>query len=390
MAKKNKSVLSNLNVLQGLFDADGSFEAKVYSGKQKPISFHVNIIFSQEEKEVLQLVVESLSSIAKISEREILNESGSISIGNSISLAFSNEASQALLKHWETSPPKAPTKYLDYRIATILVKVSQSDSTYNAATGVVNELLPNLGLEDEKIAGLSLLYLRYRMFGKIKDNKNPKLKPIETFYKSLNASKDEIDQSIAIGEQLYEPIKQDYETCQSTIQIDENYLLGYHIGDGSFWLQTQFDKNCKSFRTKFTWSLTDCKENLPLLRAIKNKLLFHNIPFAGEANPDKESGIVKYPTFCRLEITSIQAQEKWLALIKKWDWQNLPKVRQNQYDFFQEAYEIYNSKNFRSDLSLMEKVIYIKWNMNPKTNYKKQGTFETDIKNVQTYFQKTN
>lgn len=95
MTKKNKSVLNDLNVLQGFFDADGSFEVKVYSGEQKPISFHVNIIFSQQEGGLLQQVVEALSSEAKISERKILNESGTSSIGRSISLAFSNKAAQS-------------------------------------------------------------------------------------------------------------------------------------------------------------------------------------------------------------------------------------------------------------------------------------------------------
>lgn len=95
-------------------------------------------------------------------------------------------------------------------------------------------------------------------------------------------------------------------------------------------------------------------------------------------------------SYSRLEITSIQAQLKWIKLTNKWGWKNLPQVRQDQYDLFQEALEIYNSPNFRSDLSLMERVIFIKWNMNPKTNYKKQGSFEKDLDNVRAYFQKTN
>lgn len=159
---------------------------------------------------------------------------------------------------------------------------------------MVNELLPNLGLQNEKVAGLALLFLRYCMFGKIKTNKNPNLKPIETYYKQLNVSKDEIAQSITIGKQLYEPIKQNFENHQKNIQISENYLLGYHIGDGSFWVQTTFGKECGTFRTQFAWSLTDCKENLPLLRAIKNKLISDQIPFS-EEKPGKESGIVDLP-----------------------------------------------------------------------------------------------
>nr|YP_764365.1 putative site-specific DNA endonuclease [Stigeoclonium helveticum]ABF60215.1 putative site-specific DNA endonuclease [Stigeoclonium helveticum] len=385
--KTKNSALSNKSVVQGFFDADGSFQAKVYSGKRKPISFHVNIIFSQREKEVLAAVLNSLNSTSKISEREIINDSGTESIGNSISLAFSNEAGQLLRKLWETNPPNAPTKYLDYCIAKILFQVSES--SLNTAENVVNKLLPNLGLQDEKVAGLALLYLRYRMFGATKNNKNPKLKPIEDYYELINATQDQIDQSISIGQQLYEPIKQSYESRQSNIQISKDYLLGYHIGDGSFWIQSTFGEECQSFRVNFSWSVTDCQENLPLLKAIKTKLESHNIAFP-KSKKGKESGIADYTTYSRLQISSLRACLKWVKLLGEWDWKDLPQVRQNQYDLFLEALEIYTLPNFRSDLSLLERIIHIKWSLNPHTNYKKKGSLEGDLEKVRTYFHKTN
>lgn len=93
-----------LEQIQGFFDADGSFQVKVYTGTQKPVSFHVNVIFSQKESDVLQCVIDSLGAVnskghrqKKISARNIENKSGTQSIGRSISIAFSSNAGKTLL-----------------------------------------------------------------------------------------------------------------------------------------------------------------------------------------------------------------------------------------------------------------------------------------------------
>lgn len=41
-----------LNLIRGIFDSDGSFEAKIYLGTDKPVSFHLNIIFPQKDRSV--------------------------------------------------------------------------------------------------------------------------------------------------------------------------------------------------------------------------------------------------------------------------------------------------------------------------------------------------
>lgn len=373
--------LLNIDMVQGFFDADGSFEAKVYLGTQKPISFHVNIIFSQKETDVLQAVLDTTAahnskgnSLKKISARTIINLSGTQSIGNSISIAFSSNAGQNLLEVWKTQPPKAPTKFLDYSIAKILAEVSETqDST---AVGVVKKHLPNIVLQDEKVAGLALLWLRFRMYGKTKDSRNPNLKPITSYYTELGVSQHQIDQSITIGKQLYVGIEKALAMHIANLTITDDYLVGYHIGDGSFSIQNIFE--VKSFKAKFSWTVTDCAENLPLLKAIGSELKSKGVQFVGLSG---------YTTYFKLRVSSIDGNQK---LVNLWKGKILPQVRKNQYECFSKAIEIYTLPNFRNDLSLLEEFIRLTWRMNPGTTSKRAGSLEDDLVKIQHWFNNRN
>jgi len=387
-----------LEVIQGFFDADGSFEAKVYLGKRKTISFHVNILFSQKEKDVLEAVLFSINSQNQINERTITNASGTISTGNSIGNSLSSDSGQLLLDFWEKNPPKAPTKYLDYRIAKIIYKVAQDLNT--TSLDVVNELLPELNLQSERVASLALLYLRFQMYGKIKDNSNPELYKITYYYKKVSATKDEIAQGETIGKQLFEPIQQDYEICKSNFNMDisNNYLLGYHIGDGSFWVSNKFP-NKRSFRSTFYWSLTDCTDNRALLKSIKNKLISENVPFP-KPQQRKESaktkklkeyaepGISDYTTYLKLQLSSKEACGKLLELFSKcdFDFQNLPEKRLNQYTLFVKAYNMYFSPNFRKNLSVLQEFIRITWQINPTKESASNSSEQEELEKVAIYY----
>jgi hypothetical protein len=381
------------NQITGFFDADGSFEAKVYIGTQKPISFHVNIIFSQKSRDALQDVINSLEatnskgpSPKSISSREIINPSGTTSTGNSISLAFSSDGGIALLNAWVKNPPKAPTKLLDYKIVKILAEVSESQ-TSTALDVVKKHLNPNstVGTTDELTAGLALLWLRYRMFGKTKSNKNPKLLPINHYYTKTGATQAQIAESVQIGQQLYNPIEQEYQQhCQMLLstpgqnlaKICEDYLLGYHMGDGSFQIQTEFGNGNSTFKSRFRWTLTDCEENKPLLVAIQNYLTTQNV---------SSSTIQPYITYNRLTISNYLG---CLALVSLWKGKPLSKVRLNQYNCFVKALNLYNLDNFKADLALAEDFIRLKWDMNKATNSKKQGDLPTDLGKIRDWFKK--
>lgn len=376
------NITFSFETIQGFFDADGSYEAKVRVGTQKLISFHVNIIFSQKDKDVLQAILNSIGadltkeearseSLEKkvISQRVTQNESGTTSITHSISLAFSNPYGKALLKFWQSNPPKAPTKLLDFRIARILAEVKTT-----TASQVVNKYLPNSEIPNERIASLALLWLRYRMFGKVKKSRNPGLIPIEVYYSELRATPAEIQQSVVIGQQLFAPIQQEINGfAPISSSLSNDYLLGYHIGDGSFQIETIFGPNNQSFKAKFLWTATDCTQNLALLEAIKQKLNSDGIG----------SGITDYTTYKKLHVSGIENGKK---LVDKWKNQKMSLARQNQYDCFKKSIELYSCPNFRQDLVKLEEFIHLKWIMNPGTNFKKKGSEKEDLNKVRIYF----
>nr|YP_009364043.1 hypothetical protein [Pediastrum duplex]YP_009364109.1 hypothetical site-specific DNA endonuclease [Pediastrum duplex]AQU64435.1 hypothetical site-specific DNA endonuclease [Pediastrum duplex]ARK36695.1 hypothetical protein [Pediastrum duplex] len=174
------SINHNYNdIVCGFFDADASFffEAKLYLGKRKPVTYHVNIIFSQKDVTVIQMVLKTIGFPAQtyISKRTHNLKSGNVTYSTSKSIAFSHKCGVNLLAIWANNPPKAPTKYLDYKISLVLVQANKSPEHE-----VVKNLLPSVNI-DQRIASLSLLYLRYQMFGKVKDNKHPNLIPFILF-----------------------------------------------------------------------------------------------------------------------------------------------------------------------------------------------------------------
>lgn len=390
------------DVIHGLFDSDGSFQSKVYIGTQKPVSFHVNIIFSQKEKPWIEAVLLSLDAVfnddgtpRKITERLAKNKEGFEFLSHSTSLAFSSEAGQLLLKSWEIEPPKAPTKYLDYRISLILVQVSQeqvSQENPDTALKVVKKYLPNYDFSSnsitEKIAGFALLYLRFRKHGLTVTKRNPNTTSIETHYEESNLTPNEIERSVEIGKLLYEPIEKDlikHNTLLVNSYVSNDFLLGYHMGDGSFWIQTIFGANCKSFKCKFGWSLTDCKENMSLLLAVKKRLESEGVEFAEKAisEPDKTNDIT-------LQSTSVRGARKIIQLFDQFDWQPVPPVRKNQYFTFKKAFKIYDTNDFREYLTKLEQIIRYKWLLNPNTTQKKHGTIKGDLQKVTVYFNTAN
>lgn len=290
------------------------------------------------------------------------------------------------LTRFKKNTPKAPTKFLDYQIALILAKLSASQNS-NALDFVKKSLGPNATVvpHDELTAALALLWLRFRMFGRVKSNKHPNCNTIEHFYRKTGATQAQIDLSILIGQQLYQPIQQAFQAHTAELlnpqsnlvsNISNDYLLGYHMGDGSFQIQTEFYNNNGSFKSRFCWTLTDCAENEPLLKAIQSCLLSKGV-----------SGmkIKSYGTFHRL---TLSRKSGCLALVELLGRANaLPSVRFNQYNCFVKALNLYNLSSFKANLDQAEEFINLKWSMNPGTNSKKVGDLNKDLTNIREWFE---
>lgn len=361
-----------LYVICGIFDSDGSFEAKLSFGPQKPVSFHVNILFPQKDSSVIEMIMGKLGYPpgSFISTREHELESGDSTESSSKSMAFSSPAGQRLLGIWQKSPPIAPTKYLDYRICLVLVQVISI-----SALDVVNTLCPGHNLIDLRIASFALMHLRYKMFGKVKENKNPNLIPIEKHYADLKATPYEIQQATFFGELLYAPIHADLVRHVNSISIsNEAYFLGLHIGDGSFFFSTYFNEKGTSFKAVFGWDLSDCVQNKALLEAVKQFLESKGIVFT-------KAAIKKYENSVQLTLSNQKELQKFTKFMENSGAQEAFEntlVRKNQFELFVESLKLYLDPTFRNDFTKCSRFIEIKWTMNPGTNSKKEGSFEED------------
>jgi hypothetical protein len=370
---------NNYDYIRGLFESDGSWGVKTLSLKEKPISFHTYLTFSQKDPTVLKhlLIKLKANKNTKITERSHITKTGNLTTSKSISFVLSNPAAKNLLTNFQSNPPVSPTKYLDYRIIMILKRVNQE-----SALRVVNDLLPNLNLTDLKIASLALLYLRFQMHGASLVQPQAKLAPIEKYYQKLNTTSLELKESIRIGKKLFLPIQQDIKNRDvSNMILKPGYILGLHTGDGTFYTQTQF-RSKTDFKVSFGWNITDCNENLPLLKALKNTLeTKYDIKFTPLSIDSKSS------SYKRLRLSNTNECLKLANLFEEWEARSVfPEVRLNQFEKFLEAIKTFKDPNFRHDKNLGLKYLELKWTMNPGTNSKKKGTFQEEESKLLEYY----
>ena len=82
--------------------------------------------------------------------------------------------------------------------------------------------------------------------------------------------------------------------------------------------------------------------------------------------------------------------QKFLLFFEKWGARDaFTDVRKNQFELFVQAMEYYESPSFRNDYEKCSKFIKIKWTMNSATNYKKKGTYETDMVLLERWYETT-
>jgi hypothetical protein len=269
---------------------------------------------------------------------------------------------------------------LDFQICLVLVQVNTL-----TALEVVNSLCPGYNLQDLRIASFALMHLRYQMFGKVKENSNPNLLPIEEHYENLKATPYEIEQATFFGNLLYEPIYADFVRHVNNISIsNEAYFLGLHIGDGSFFFSTYFNEKGTSFKASFGWDLSDCIQNKPLLEAGKHFLESKGIVFTNSAFKEYKNSI-------QLNISTTSELQKFAQFLEEWGANDaFPDVRQNQYTCFVEALQLYLDPSFRDDFKKCSRFIELKWTMNPGTNNKKKGSFQDDMVKLQRWYNTKN
>lgn len=370
--------LPTLNMILGFFDADGSFQVRTYIKSDGIPSFYFSLDFTQKglNSDILESILCFFNVTHDITRREMISDDGTVCEGKRIGIGFKSVEGVKILKAWEENPPLAPTKFFDYKIALILFAAMQTN-----ILAAVNKYLLGQSCTDIKIASVALVWLREQMYGATQ-YKERRI-PIENHYAKMAVTQKQIVLGEAIGKQLLDPIQAELDriTNDPTLlisRITEDRLLGYHIGDGSFYMSLILQPGivqAMNFTARFFWSVTDCTTNRPLLLAIKAIL---------EKNTEiKRLSITDYPTYSKIVISRNSAVT---ALQKRWDGVSLPRSRKQQYDTMAKALDIYNTDTYKRDLSKAKELIGYKWAINPDSSQKKKGTLEKDLKDIVVWF----
>lgn len=358
----------NSEVLLGLFDSDGSFQVKTYLGLTG-LTFHVNITFSQSLLKadtlfgVLLFLGASSQTVSKRSMPSATTQQ--LNVGTSVCFAFSSHAGRAMLGYWAIQPPRAPGKYLDYLLACFFVQLSTVQ-----ADDLVNTTLGQKVATNKRVAELACLWLRDRMSGATRSD--PNKTRLVFFYKKMNATREEIKESVQIGKKIFLKIKNQVDSQNSKFQslLTEDYIVGYHIGDGSFFFSINTSNGM--FNPNLHWTITDTKRHKVLLDAIKSYLISVGFSNKMSCKLDKTNNTM------RLNLTGYKS----LLRFKEWSRFKLPAYRQNQFDKMIEAVDICATPNYRNKAKNLLKLVVIKWSMNYSTNTKKQGSQWDDFRKV--------
>ena len=374
-----KGWLPTLDMILGFFDADGSFQARTYIKTTGLPSFYLSLDFTQKgsNSDVLEGILRFFGESYEVSRRQMISDEGIAFEGSRIGIGFKSAAGVKIFKTWKENPPLAPTKYYDYRITLILSQAMQ--------TNILNTVNKNLPLgqscDDIKVAGIALVWLREQMYG-AKQYKERRI-PIQNLYAQMGVTSKQIFLGEKLGKQLLNPIQTELDTIKKDPsllipRITNDRLLGYHIGDGSFYMSLTLKPGlfqAMTFKSRFFWSATDCSANRPLLLAIKAKL--ENEP--GIKNLSK----TEYGTYLKIVMSS---NSSVTAFMKRWEGKFLPRTRQNQYNTMQKALKIYNTDVYQTDLEQAKELIRCKWDINPDSPQKKKGSLETDLEKIVVWF----
>ena len=375
----NNWIPSSIEIIQGFFVADGSFQVRMYKNQDNLFSYYVAIVFSQSERNesVLYGILSFLNDKTKTVTKRIHVGSTSDNVHNtrSITLSIGSHGGSKMFSFWETNPPIAVSKLNDFRIVSILSKVDSKKANHLI---IVNDCLEQKDhITDLRIANLALLQLRYEMYAARNDVGDQRL--IQEHYNSVRATKEEIEIAQEVCNNIMISIKKEQEAIKTNPsllieRLSDYYLLGYYIGDGSFMLQVNFENNKAgvlnaNVKVRIQFTLSDCLESTPVFQAIKEKLQCGQLQ--------------TYSTYLKYVISYA---DKVNIVVNLWKTKNLPQPRQNQYDLICEALSIVGKKEHLIKYESLQRLIEIKWSMNAYTNFKKKGSLEDDMQKADDYF----
>jgi hypothetical protein len=305
----------------GVFDADGSVRlSTVARKKSKGLNFTVDFEVSQVKKNLdLLSKIQATFGGGTIREKKrtktqiLLN----VSVEYEYSAASSSAAGKAIAAYLANDLPLVPSKRRDFLLAKKML-----------------ELVPKR--KKSTVEKVFLVHLAYSNSNQIKASTVVKKKAIQSRLERLG---DTTALDFMRGKQEAESFVKEldkticsYEQMLPNMNLSAEYLVGFHIGDGSFGVY-YYEEGGK-IKVKPIWSLTE--PSIPFLSAVKNTLGCGAIVPVG-----------KIPGNCfQFRITSWEdCVNKVLPLFQN---KYLPDQRRKQFQIFEKACNLFISSKINT------------------------------------------
>jgi hypothetical protein len=297
------------DIALGFFDADGCVligtDFKLSSSGKKALSYKVVYLVNQSLSK--QETVEKFAE--KFDGKKCLN-SGEFRANQSSAVGL--KVRQFLLKN----KPKHPYRLRDFLLSEKVITL--------------------LNTESNNVRQIAIAYLASRKSVFITQG------GVQEFFTKcclhIQATQDEIQQGVSIGEPMVAEIEKNHETCfqiLSAIELSDDYVLGTHYGDGSFYIALSWKPTGKAHRLRCEpeWSVSGDNENY--CKAFANA-------FNGKTVRVDAKGQIKFV---------LSGVEKCLSILPLFDralW--MPEYKKEQYERWKTSINlIYNQEHFTQE-----------------------------------------
>lgn len=258
----------------GLFDSDGGFTIRVlHKRREGAVGFTVlaSITQATENIDVLEPIASELGTDRLYSFSSKGRKTSRLDIN------FNTEPGKKFLKILKKYPPKSPGKLRDYLIALKVFELVKKGTVSSAGLEEFN-ILPTTPESKEKICSIAAVFLSYQMVNENKRNTSGRKWKADHWYNILSPTKEELEQGLILGGSLLEKIEAKENGLRQLLtgtmvvngrlkqlKLSAAYLLGFHIGDGTFQIWMTLPKPYKNLSITPCFSLVECTYGADLL-----------------------------------------------------------------------------------------------------------------------------
>ena len=355
MTKKNINYSGYTMI--GLHDADGTYTVRVLKRKTKTLGFTTLVSFNQSTANVdaIAEVMDTLDGghFYSFKQNTGLTQAGKKRRSSRVDVNWATKPGQNFLNIVETCKPLGAGKLRDLELAKkvrnyadLRELIELSPEKFKSQGGSYPLEAPGIKIEEnvinslnqtsiEKVSDIAIAYLSYQNAESKKEStkkRQARQAKMKDKFNHVEPTQNELDLGIALGKfytDQIEKIEQDHNlflknSGSTGFKIPEDYLIGMHIGDGSFGCEIRIVKKKpgKPGRNKY--------EIKPYMRVVQSNDCYSLLE--AYITTFDQGRIENRSTSSRYRLVGAQpGREKIIPIFDKYF---LPASKQAQYDYY--------------------------------------------------------